>query len=399
MAQCPEPARRFPPQFAEGCRLPVLGRPPERAGSNVLADSCRSMSCLRACMCPLPTGELMASTPQPSVDWRALLVGSSPAILEVLELIRLVAARRSTVLIMGETGTGKEVVARAIHLASPRARQPFTAVNCAAIPKDLLEAELFGHVKGAFTGATSARAGRFEQAHNGTLLLDEIGDMPLELQSKLLRALQEREFQRVGSSETIQVDVRVLAATNINLLARVKQGKFREDLYYRLHVVPLRVPPVRERKEDIPVLVNHFIGKVSLHEKIQPKTVPDATLRQLMLYSWPGNVRQLENALEMAMVLSADRSELVPSDFPFPGGYGDSPVEITEERLVKLPEGGLDFEAVIGRIELDLLDQALRRVNGNKKLAADMLHLKRTTLAAKLKSFAYALPEHWQPDE
>jgi transcriptional regulator with GAF, ATPase, and Fis domain len=350
-------------------------------------------------MCPLPAGELMASTPQLSVDWRTLLIGASPAILEVFELIRLVAGRRSTVLIMGETGTGKEVVARAIHMASPRARQPFVAVNCAAIPKDLLEAELFGHVRGAFTGATNARAGRFEQAHSGTLLLDEIGDMPLDLQAKLLRALQEREFQRVGSSETVQVDVRVLAATNINLLARVRQGKFREDLYYRLHVVPLRVPPVRERKEDIPLLVDHFIKKVSAHEKIPPKTVPDGTLRHLMLYSWPGNVRQLENALEMAMVLSADRAELAPSDFPFPKGIGDSLVEITPEQLVKLPEGGLDFEAVIGRIELDLLDQALRRVNGNKKLAADMLCLKRTTLAAKLKSFAYALAEDQQADE
>jgi DNA-binding NtrC family response regulator len=341
----------------------------------------------------------MASTPQLSPDWRTLLVGSSPSILGLVDLIRLVAGRRSTVLITGETGTGKEVVARAIHLASPRAQHPFIAVNCAAIPKDLLEAELFGHVKGAFTGATNARAGRFEQAHNGSLLLDEVGDMPLDLQGKLLRVLQEREFQRVGSSENVAVDVRVLAATNVNLLARVKQGKFREDLYYRLHVVPLRVPALRDRKEDISLLASHFVKKVSAHEGIRPKALHSATLAHLAIYTWPGNVRQLENMIEMAMVLSAERDELLPSDFPFPKGIDESALEVTADRLVKLPEEGLNFEAVIGRIELDLLDQALRRVNGNKKLAADMLCLKRTTLAAKLKSFAHALEDDSQSDD
>lgn len=343
--------------------------------------------------------ELMAATPHLSPDWRTLLAGSSPAILQVVELIRLVAGRRSTVLITGETGTGKEVVARAIHLASQRAQRAFIPVNCAAIPKDLLEAELFGHVKGAFTGATAARAGRFEQADGGTLLLDEVGDMPVDLQAKLLRALQEREFQRVGSSELVQVDVRVLAATNVDLLARVKQGRFREDLYYRLHVVPLRVPALRERKEDIAPLVSHFLDKICLREGIRPKALLDGTLRHLTAYSWPGNVRELENMIEMALVLSAERTEMGPSDFPFPKGTDNSVLEITPERLVKLPEEGLDFEGVIGRIELDLLDQALRRVNGNKRLAAEILCLKRTTLAAKLKSFAYVLSDDQQSDD
>ena len=195
---------------------------------------------------------IAGSAPQHAPSWRSLLVGSSPALLQVVELIALIAGRRSTLLVMGETGTGKEVVARAVHMASPRVAREFVAMNCAAIPKDLLEAELFGHVKGAFTGATAARIGRFEQADGGTLFLDEIGDMPLDLQAKLLRILQEREFQRVGSCETVKIDVRVIAATNTDLLDRVKQGKFREDLYYRLHVVPLRIPPLRARKEDIP---------------------------------------------------------------------------------------------------------------------------------------------------
>jgi transcriptional regulator with PAS, ATPase and Fis domain len=341
----------------------------------------------------------MASTPQFYPDWKTLLVGSSSAILGLIELIGLVAGRRSTVLITGETGTGKEVVSRAIHLASPRAQHPFIAVNCAAIPKDLLEAELFGHVKGAFTGASNARAGRFEQAHHGSLLLDEIGDMPLDLQGKLLRVLQEREFQPVGCSETVQVDVRVLAATNLNLLGRVKQGKFREDLYYRLHVVPLRVPALRERKEDIPLLAGHFVEKVGIREGIRFKTLPPATLAHMAMYTWPGNVRQLENMIETAMVLSSERDELLPSDFPFPKGIDDSALEITADRLVKLPDEGINFEAVIGRIELDLLDQALRRVNGNKKLAADILCLKRTTLTAKLKSFAHALQGDPSPDD
>jgi len=197
----------------------------------------------------------------PPVPWKHLLVGESRAMDDIDRIIRLVAPRRCTILITGETGTGKEMAARAVHLASPRSGRPMVAVNCSALPEHLLEAELFGHVKGAFTGAFQQRTGRFEQAHQGTLFLDEIGDMPLELQAKLLRVLQEREFQRLGSSDTIPVDVRVIAASNVDLEERVRERRFREDLYYRLNVVPITMPPLRERRGDIPALVVHFVGK------------------------------------------------------------------------------------------------------------------------------------------
>jgi transcriptional regulator with GAF, ATPase, and Fis domain len=334
-----------------------------------------------------------AAAAQPAPSWRSLIIGSSPAMRQLFELIAMIATRRSTVLITGETGCGKEVIARAIHSASPRASQPFIPVNCAAIPKDLLETELFGHVKGAFTAATDHRLGRFEQADQGTLLLDEIGDMALDLQAKLLRVLQDREFQRVGSSENTKVDVRVLAATNVDLLARVKQGRFREDLYYRLHVVPLCVPPLRDRKSDIPSLAEHFIRKIARQEALPSKTLHPEAFSLLITYSWPGNVRQLENSIEMAMIVSGDRSELLPSDFSLPGDRSSEPVEMTDDHLVNLPDGGLDFEAVIARIEFDLLEQALSRTNGNKKVAADMLKLKRTTLTAKLKSLEETFPD------
>lgn len=323
-------------------------------------------------------------------SWRVAVVGVSPAIQQVIELIRMIAVRRTTVLISGETGCGKEVVARAIHNASPRVGQPFIAVNCAAIPKDLLEIELFGYVPGAFPGATGTRVGQFEQAEGGTLFLDEIGDMALGVQAKLLRVLQEREFQRVGSSESVQLDVRVLAATNVDLLSRVKQGRFREDLYYRLHVVPLVVPPLRGRKVDIPLLAGHFLEKIARREGLATKTIHPDALTMLVAYSWPGNVRQLENAIEMAMVVSDQRSELQCADFQLLNDDSGERIEMTPDQLVQLPEAGLDFEAVIGRIELDLLEQALRRSNGNKTVAADMLKLKRTTLAAKLKALGGA---------
>ncbi|HXE12543.1 MAG TPA: sigma-54 dependent transcriptional regulator [Bryobacteraceae bacterium] len=322
--------------------------------------------------------------------WRSPIVGESPAIQQIVDLVERIAARRTTVLISGETGCGKEVIAKAIHEASPRSARQFVAVNCAAIPKDLLEMELFGYVPGAFAGATAARLGQFECAEGGTLFLDEIGDMALDVQAKLLRLLQEREFQRVGSSEYVKLDVRVLAATNVDLLARVKQSRFREDLYYRLHVVPLRVPPLRDRKSDIPLLVTHFIRKIAHREGLGLKIPTTEAFALLNSYNWPGNVRQLENAIEMAMVISGDRMELEPADFQLPQEPNDTPIEMTDDQLVKLPDGGLDFEAVIGRIEISLLEQALERTNGNKKLAADMLRLKRTTLAAKLRALGYA---------
>jgi DNA-binding NtrC family response regulator len=312
-------------------------------------------------------------------SWRKHIVGSSRAIMRTIEVIRLVGSRRSTVLITGETGTGKEMVARAIHLASPRAQQQIVAVNCNALPENLLEAELFGHVKGAFTGAIQHRVGRFEQAHRGTLFLDEVGDLPLEIQTKLLRVLQEREFQRVGSSETIRVDVRLIAATNVDLVQRIREGRFREDLYYRLNVVPIAAPPLRERLEDIPLLAHHFVEKICKQEGIPTRRLSPETIERLKNCPWPGNVRQLENVVEMAVALSGTREVLYPSDFPLPS---QSTLRIEPTSAIQTT----DFEQTVGRIERQILEDALKKAGGNKTAAAGMLGLKRTTLAAKLKS-------------
>jgi DNA-binding NtrC family response regulator len=318
--------------------------------------------------------------------WRRSLIGESRPMRHVNQTIQLVARRRSTVLITGETGTGKEIVAQSIHASSDRARFPMVSVNCSALPETLLEAELFGHVKGAFTGAANHRVGRFEQANHGTIFLDEIGDLPLTLQAKLLRVLQEREFQRLGSSETVHVDLRVIAATHTDLAEMIKQGKFREDLYYRLNVVPIPVPPLRERASDVRFLVMHFIEKICREEEIPIKQISRETLDRLSAHDWPGNVRQLENAVEKAIVLSGERPALFPGDFPLPprkhpvafsGGVGT---------FIAVPDQGLDFEKTVGGIERNILEQALKKTRGNKKLAAEMLGLKRTTLTAKLKS-------------
>jgi len=330
-----------------------------------------------------PSGQI-----DPLEQWRKFLIGESRPMQRIVETIRLVAPRRCTVLITGETGTGKEMVARAIHGASDRAHLPMVCVNCSALPESLLEAELFGHVKGAFTGAMNQRAGRFEQANHSTIFLDEIGDMPLSLQAKLLRVLQEREFQRLGSSETIRVDVRVIAATNADLHALIDEGKFREDLYYRLNVVPIAVPPLRDRGHDIHSLVRHFTRKICTEEKISPPEVSPETLHRLASHDWPGNVRQLENAVEKAIVLSGARRQLLPSDFPLPVRRHPVALAAGDQPFIPLPEQGLDFERTVGSIELNILEQALKKTGGNKKLAAEMLGLKRTTLAAKLKSLA-----------
>jgi DNA-binding NtrC family response regulator len=321
-----------------------------------------------------------------SEPWRKILVGESQAMQKVAEIIRLVASRRSTVLITGETGTGKEMVARAIHAAGNRSQMRMVSVNCTAFPETLLEAELFGHVKGAFTGATNNRVGRFEQAHRGTIFLDEIGDMPLNLQAKLLRVIQERELQRLGSSETIHVDARVIASTNVDLEKRIQDGKFREDLFYRLNVVPICIPPLRERRSDIALLALHFIEKVCAQEGIALKQISPETLRRLALRDWPGNVRELENAVEKAAVLSGDRASLCPGDFTFPQRNRVIPIQAAAQPFIAVPETGLDFERTVGTIERDILEQALRITRGNKKLAAEILQLKRTTLSAKLKS-------------
>jgi len=327
---------------------------------------------------------------QAQEPWRQLLIGESRAIRQVAETIRLVADRRCTVLITGETGTGKEVVARAIHLAGPRGRLPMVALNCSAIPDTLLEAELFGHVKGAFTGALHHRVGRFELAHRSTLFLDEVGELPLDLQAKLLRVLQERELQRLGSSESINVDVRVLAASNADLEERMRQGRFREDLYYRLNVVPIHLPPLAERRCDIPLLAAHFVNKICIRESIPSKQISAEAMERLSEYSWPGNVRQLENAIEMAVILSADRDLLLPSDFRLPSPAQWKAMNPSALPSIRLPDEGMDFEKTIARIERSLLEQALRRSNGNKKQAAGLLRLKRTTFSAKLKSLQAA---------
>ncbi len=327
-------------------------------------------------------------------DWECLLVGDSAPMHRIAHIIRLVGPRRSTVLLTGETGTGKELAARAIHLAGPRCRAPLVAVNSSALPENLLVAELFGHVKGAFTGAFQNRVGRLEQARGGTLFLDEIGDMPLDLQAKLLRVLQEREFQRVGSSETVPFEARVIAAANCDLLQRVEQGLFRQDLYYRLNVVPIHMPPLRERPADIPVLARHFMEKVCRLEGIPLKTIAPEALGRLADYSWPGNVRQLENAVEMAAALSGDRLLLLPSDFPLhdplpgPADWPASPP------VVSVPDDGLDFERTLAVIERSILQQALHKTGGNKKAAAQMLRLKRTTLSAKIRSLESAAACH-----
>jgi DNA-binding NtrC family response regulator len=326
----------------------------------------------------------VAMNQQPPPAWRKYLVGSSSAMEHVFRIIQLVGQRRCTVLISGETGTGKEMVAKAIHAASNRARLPMVMVNCAALPENLLEAELFGHVKGAFTGAANYRVGRFEQANGSTIFLDEIGELPFELQAKLLRVLQEREFQRLGSSETVSVDLRIIAASNANLAQRVDEGRFREDLFYRLNVVPIRTPALRERMSDIPALVEHLVEKICRLEQIPVKQVSPQGLWRLTEDPWPGNVRQLENALEAAIALSGERQILSPADFPAPGA--DSKFLTAAAGAISVPDHGLDFEQTVSQFERSILMQAMEKTAGNKKQAADMLGLKRTTLSAKLRT-------------
>ncbi|MCY4659777.1 MAG: sigma-54 dependent transcriptional regulator [Acidobacteria bacterium] len=315
------------------------------------------------------------------------IVGRSQAMLDLFEMLETVSVTTSTILITGETGTGKELVARAIHQNSPRSKQRFVALNCGAIPETLLEAEMFGHVRGAFTGAVANRPGRFEQAHRGTLFLDEVGTMNASLQTKLLRALQEREFERVGDSRPMKVDVRIIAATNSDLQRMVADGSLREDLYYRLNVIPVHLPPLRARREDIPALVRGFLDRLGA-EQSPPRAdvaVSQEAMRHLMGFHWPGNVRQLENAIERALALSPGRSHI---------DVGDLPPEVrrtgTEEpeAPVGLPTDGIDLRAHLQRIERDLIETALERAGGNKQQAARLLGIKRTTLVEKTKRLA-----------
>ncbi|HUL74177.1 MAG TPA: sigma-54 dependent transcriptional regulator [Vicinamibacterales bacterium] len=311
------------------------------------------------------------------------IIGRTPAMDQLFELLRTVAATNSTVLITGETGTGKELAARAIHDGSARRAQRFVAINCSAIPETLLEAELFGHVRGAFTGAVANRQGRVEQANKGTLFLDEVGTMSVALQSKLLRVLQSREFERVGDSQTVRVDVRVIAATNSDLKKMVEDGLFREDLYYRLNVIPVRIPPLRERRADIPLLAQHFLDRLTRDVPNRGRvTLSQEAQQALMAYAWPGNVRQLENVMERAFALSPGRSQLLLSDLPDEVREHRQPAPAAE---LSIPEEGVEMERLVADFEHNLIQRALERSGGNKRLAADLLHVKRTTLIEKLK--------------
>lgn len=357
--------------LTEGVSLRLDGRMPLRELLQAVQDTIGQ---------PMPQQSRPTATS--SESWRKLLVGESYAIQRIVETIRMVAARQSTVLITGETGTGKEVVARAIHCASPRAQLPMVAFNCAALPENLLEAELFGHTKGAFTGAAGPRAGHFEKAHRSTLLLDEIGDMPLAVQAKLLRVLQEREVLRLGSSEPTKVDVRVVAASNLHLPEAVDQKRFRSDLFYRLNVVPIYVAPLRERRGDIPLLAEHFIQKVCRRENLPPKRIPTDVLNRLTQADWPGNVRQLEHSIENAMVLSEGREVLRAQDFPIL----HTPGLPSAETLFDIPKGGIDYHSLMTCLERELLRRALDQAGGNRTRAAELLKMKRTTLLSKFKA-------------
>jgi DNA-binding NtrC family response regulator len=322
------------------------------------------------------------------------IIGKSRPMQRLFQLLETVAATNSTILVTGETGTGKEVVARAIHHNSPRRANRFVALNCSAIPETLLEAELFGHVRGAFTGAIGNRQGRLEQAHKGTLFLDEVGTMSTALQMKLLRVLQEREFERVGDSHTTKVDVRVIAATNSDLTRMVADGQFRQDLYYRLNVIPLHLPPLRERKEDIPLLVHHFLDKLEKDagartargagaaERYERPSFSQDAMRRLMAYNWPGNVRQLENTVERAIAFSGGRAQIDVADLPIEIQQAQ---EVALSSAVALPEDGVDLDLFVANIERELIQRSLERTGGNKGAAAKLLNLKRTTLVEKLK--------------
>jgi|Deesub1362A_J573_1020465.scaffolds.fasta_scaffold00398_3 DNA-binding NtrC family response regulator len=318
-----------------------------------------------------------------------MLTGTSPKMLQVYELIEKIADTDTTVLITGESGTGKERVAKTIHFNSSRSQGAFVPVNCAAIPKDLLESELFGHEKGAFTGAINTRIGRFELANGGTIFLDEIGELHPTLQVKLLRVLQEREFERVGGTKTIKVDVRILAATNKDLERATKEGTFREDLYYRLNVIPLHIPPLRKRKEDIPLLIEHFMHEFSRKKRKAPLKITPEAMECLMNYRWPGNVRELENLIERLVILN-DTGVVTPEDLPerfHVSGSGHLSVKDGAMHIsgIVLPKEGVDLNAVLNEVEKSLILQAMKRVGGVKSKAAALLGLNRTTLIEKMK--------------
>jgi len=312
------------------------------------------------------------------------IVGQSSAMQAIYEQVRKVAGTDSSVYVCGESGTGKELIARAIHRESARSEGPFIKVNCSALAEGLLESELFGHVKGAFTGAIRDRKGRFELAHKGTLFLDEIADLPASTQVKLLRVLQEREIERVGGEETIEVDVRIVSATNRNLVPSVEEGEFREDLFYRLHIIPIEIPPLRERKEDIRPLVTHFIGSISSEIGKPIAGISDDAIEALHDYDWPGNIRELENMIERAIVL-CDGDTLEVENFPLDGA-----IRRMEEAgsVMSVPRvGAMQLDEALMHLEKSMIEQALEKAGGVKTKTAELLGIKTSALYYKLEKY------------
>jgi two-component system response regulator AtoC len=320
-------------------------------------------------------------------------LGASEPVRRVLEFVAKVADCDSTVLIQGESGTGKEMVARMLHFKSARKDQPFVIVNCSTIPENLLESELFGHEKGAFTGADHTRMGRFEMAHGGTIFLDEIGELTLTLQVKLLRVLQERSFDRVGGTRTIDVEVRVVAATNQDLEVAMQQKRFREDLYYRLNVLPVTLPPLRECRSDIPQLVNHFLAKLNHRKQTAMAACSPAAMARLTEHHWPGNIRELKNMIERLVIMSQSGTIEV-SDLPERFPSRSVAPEQTVAPFIVFSDHGVDLPQEMQQFEHRLIDGALHQANGIKSKAAQLLHLNRSTLAQKIKRKAFVLKAH-----
>jgi two-component system response regulator PilR (NtrC family) len=314
----------------------------------------------------------------------ANIIGKGDAIRHIFDIIQRVSQSKSTVLITGESGTGKELIARAIHKNSPRKNQPFVAVSCGAIPETLLESELFGHIKGAFTGAIANKTGLFELADKGTLFLDEIGELPLLIQVKLLRVLQEKQFKRVGGTKDIAVDVRIISATNRDLQKMVLDNSFREDLFYRLNVIPIHVPPLRNRKEDISLLATHFLEKYNREIGKHFTHITDKGMAQLVAYDWPGNIRELENAIERAGALE---TEPVIDVHSLPESISGTSPQFTSLVPVDIPPEGIDLENLVDEVEKDLLVKALEKTGWVKKHAAKLLHL-------SFRSFRYRLDKY-----
>jgi DNA-binding NtrC family response regulator len=312
------------------------------------------------------------------------IIGNSPAIQQVFARMEKILVTDSTVLILGESGTGKELVARAIHFNGPRKEKPFIAINCGAIPADLLESELFGHMRGSFTGAVADKPGKFELANKGTIFLDEIGTMPQQLQMKLLRVLQEEEVERVGSTSRTKLDVRVISATNADLDDRVRRGEFREDLYYRLNVIPIHLPPLRDRREDIPLLAKHFLRKICIDMRRPVLEITPEAVRALEAYEWPGNVREMENVIERAVALTD--SEIIDRQ-DLPSQIGGVSQENSHFPTMRIPGDGIDLAETIALIEKALIKQAMEKSSNIKARAASLLNINRTTLVEKIKRY------------